>query len=240
MRASYAEIDGVLPRPSEGNSGAFLIVGNGAFESAAQILPPDTAIVICDINPGNLLLQRTILDTVQKAETRDEFLRGLDEVTRTLADTYQERYDIEGPEGLPIRNMAYRVSSHDEPSEYGKVEETWGTDDPPFFLSSDDAYVRARTRLLSHTIAFRQIDLREEDQVDRFGQELRDAHVGVIGANFTNVFEEGHAGHAKGRAFMDAIPVAPDAPIISSAIYDQAPVSEVMTMLEWREHLSFG
>jgi hypothetical protein len=46
LAKSYLSAAEHLPEPTEGRQGVILIVGNGAFEMAAQILPPEHAFII--------------------------------------------------------------------------------------------------------------------------------------------------------------------------------------------------
>jgi hypothetical protein len=87
----------------------------------------------------------------------------------------------------------------------------------PYFLSSEEAYTATRDNLLVRTMAFRQIDLREIDEMDAFAADLTTLNAEVVGANVTNVFSTLWAYPDAGLEFIERMPFHPDAQIIDSA-----------------------
>jgi len=218
LAESYQVAAERMPDPSEGKQGVVLLVGNGAFEMAAQMLPPEHAFVICANGATTLGIQRVILETIRNCPTVEEFqeaIHGFDEEFARL----QLAAD---PSATPLSPVSSR---------YEGQQVKWNDSVIPYFLTSEDAYTAARDALADRPIAFRQIDLREVDEVDALAADLTAQNAEVVGANVTNVYGLGWAQPDAGNELVQRLPFHADAPILDSV--GGTMNSEVYTQEDW-------
>jgi len=220
LAESYQLATGLMPPPSEGKQGVALIVGNGAFETAAQLIPVETPIIMCDVNAANLLTQRIILETVRNAPTAIEFLKAIGQ----FSDDYV---------GLPTRvNEKWAPLPLGE--RYRIIEQQWASQSIPYFLQSQQAYETAREALMQRAIGFRHIDLRDFSQHDAFAADLADLGAEVTLLNATNAFDLAWAGPDCGVELAERLPFHSNALVMDSSANFLR--SQVYRLDEWTEH----
>lgn len=209
-----------------------MVVGNGSFETAAQLFPEDATVIMCDNNPATLFLQRAILEVMRNSETRDEFEPTLYQTSSSLVGWLRER--VRGGYAAQYSNLDVYYRHQAMNWEKGMASDEAAEAHPKHFLASDEAYSRARAGMLEHSFAFRLIDFRSQDQVGRLAGELLQSGAEVVCANVTNVFSGSWAGPESAEYFLRTIPFATREAARIIASHDTL-LGKALTLPEWNE-----
>ena len=217
LAESYMQAAERLPQPSEGKQGVALIVGNGGFETAAQLIPGEIPIIICDVSAATLFTQRIILETIREAPAPIEFLSAMEQFGEDYA-------------GLPSVSR-----EEDWPEPIGKRCQTqaarWNSQPVPYFLHSQQAYETAREALMERSIGFRQIDFRNTDQHDVLAADLTAQNAEVALLNGTNAFSSPWSSLKTGIELAERLPFNSGVVVIDSS--DAFLQSQVYGLDEW-------
>jgi len=221
LAEAYENAAWLIPKPSEGQRGVVLMIGNGGFETASSMLPPEYPFIVCDRSASNLFVQRIILETVRNHPTKKGFWGMLNQ--------FGEDFD-----GLLSRDEA-DVSRLSIGGSYDRQQEYWGdASTVPYFLKSERTYRTARQSLLDRSVGFRHINLSLPHEVQAFADDLCSQNTQVLGANATNAYAEGWAGPINSLEFARRIPFHPDA-VVMDSVGGGGLVSVPFTLSEWIE-----
>lgn len=193
-----------LPEPSPGTSGVVLLVGNGSFETASKLFPPELPIIFCDIDATTLLVQRVIIEALEQCNSPEDFKRSIDHTGYYLRRTLAKM----GASKLPDTDFVQLYTC--------QFINGWSGEDAEHFLDSDEAYMEARAATAIRSYGFALVNLANQYVLKDFGERLAESGLSIVCANVTNVFDNRFAGVEGARHAKQLLPFAPGAQIISS------------------------
>jgi len=230
LRNSYLGAVQDMPSPSPGKQGLAIIVGNGAIETASQLLllPGEGGeagqfsvlpIIVCDRKRPALLGQKALRRTLLDLPTPAGYLSQI----QALVDGGSPAAPVDIGVEYEFQKNAWNGASPEQP--------------PKHFLTDQAAYNSAQQGARG-PIGYWQVDLSNEKEVAAFGKAIRDVNGEALVANLSNAFTDSWMQRRLRQAVANLVrhvPFPPEAVIIS-AVSENSPLSEAQSITKWRRY----
>lgn len=181
------ERDNQLDILSMSQNTATMIVGNGSFESACEMIPREDIVLFCDINPLTLFIQRALVETIKNEPDLDSFYRSKVELFDSMYRVAREVLRFSSVSSIFIPDVLDQ--------EYEGRKKLWLQEEPAdsaqapiYFTDSEEAYHQARKGIIERTFGYYLIDFNSRAELSYLATVLRANNVELRQANVSNVF----------------------------------------------------
>jgi hypothetical protein len=179
-----------------------LLIGESALAANLRFIPEPT-IIMADYSPGMCNFLSIYIDSLKAANSRGEWIDTL----------------INAGNGYTIGEMRYQDMS-------------WNESGYPHPFSDDIAFTQAQALAREKTVVPWNLDIMYRSHLDELGQELRRHDAGITFMNLSNVipFVVDHGSSQSWAEHLGALPITPNAPILTTTIAGKPEGEETESM----------